>query len=93
MMAYMEASNKISEWCLAQKEPFSYFDLIHATQDIVDQCEASKEDLVTRALSRVTADGRVILVGEKGKQKYISAETWEAFKKAEAEEKSADEKV
>ena len=77
-MKYMEATQAIIDWCLAQAEPFSFGALQHGVEDIVANCDCSRQDVVIRAFSKARSTEQVILVAQKGEpQKYFSAEKWE----------------
>ena len=73
-MTYMEAMTKIEELAMAQESPFTFCDFYQKAQDIIDSCEASKEDVVTRAFTRMHEHGQLLTVrtGE-GKTEYISS--------------------
>ena len=92
-MTYIEASNKIKAWCLDQTEPFTTFDMYRGTADIVEQCEASKEDVVTRAFSALRSTNMVVHFGDPraNAQKYISAAMLEAMNKRSATEQEGAE--
>ena len=76
MATYMETAKKVQDWCLAQSEPFSYIEMIHAVQPLVDACECAREDVAIRAFSKLGQDGLISIVTPKqaSNQKYLSVE-------------------
>lgn len=74
MASYMDTSKQIQAWCLAQTEPFSYIELVHAVQPLVDACDCSREDVVVRAFGKLGQDGLITMVTPRNAsvQKYFS---------------------